>query len=138
MDGLLLGLRVLLSLACVLGLMMLVHRRVSRAGGKRRSADLAVLARQGVGGKAQIVLLEAAGQRFLLGVTEHQVNVLHTSEAPAVEFETALAEAAGKDEPVDLLPSALPRHEGAGPLAGSLLEVGTWRAALRAVSGRNA
>jgi flagellar protein FliO/FliZ len=32
-----------------------------------------------------VLLVDTDGQRFLLGVTEHGINVLHSSEAPAAE-----------------------------------------------------
>lgn len=86
MDSLILGLRVLVSLGAVLGLMWLLHRRLRRGTGAPKAKALAVVARQSVGPKAAVVLVDTDGQRFLLGVTEHGINVLHTSEAPAAEL----------------------------------------------------
>ncbi|WP_154792071.1 flagellar biosynthetic protein FliO [Occultella kanbiaonis] len=138
MDSLLLALRVALSLACVLGLMWFAQRRLGRAR-TRRHGELEVVARQNLGGKAQVVLLEAAGSRFLLGVTEHQVSVLHTTDAPAQPvFEASLARAAddaATDEPTLLPVNAL--EPAKGWAAGSLLDTGTWKAAAAAVTGRN-
>lgn len=144
MDAVLLGLRVVLSLGAVLALMVLVQRRVARGGGRRRPGDLTVVARQGVGGKAQVVLLDTGGQRFLLGVTEQQVSVLHTSDAPAAEFATALAAADAETadgEPAGTTTTSLAPVPPGGPdphgrVAGSLLDVDTWRTALRVVTGR--
>jgi flagellar protein FliO/FliZ len=85
MDSLILGLRVLVSLGAVLGLMWLLHRRLRRGSGTPTAKALAVVARQSVGPKASVVLVDTDGQRFLLGVTEHGINVLHSSEAPAAE-----------------------------------------------------
>jgi flagellar protein FliO/FliZ len=85
MDSLILGLRVLVSLGAVLGLMWLLHRRLRRGTGVPKAKALAVVARQSVGPKASVVLVDTDGQRFLLGVTEHGINVLHTGEAPAAE-----------------------------------------------------
>ncbi|NJC21241.1 flagellar protein FliO/FliZ [Arthrobacter pigmenti] len=84
MDAVILALRVLLSLAVVLGLLWYMHRRISRSqrrGGKVSPVN--VVARHGISPKASVVIVEAEGQRFLLGVTEQSVNVLHTSDAPA-------------------------------------------------------
>jgi flagellar protein FliO/FliZ len=83
MDSLILGLRVLVSLGAVLGLMWLLHRRLRRGTGAPKAKALAVVARQSVGPKASVVLVDTDGQRFLLGVTEHGINVLHSSETPA-------------------------------------------------------
>ncbi len=79
MDGLVLGLRVLLSLAAVVGLLWFIQRRVSRHTTSRPGANLiSVVTRQGISPKASVVVLDAAGKRFLLGVTEQNVSVLHT------------------------------------------------------------
>ncbi|MGN6406562.1 flagellar biosynthetic protein FliO [Sinomonas sp.] len=86
MDSLILGLRVLVSLGAVLGLMWLLQRRLRRGTGAPKAKALAVVARQSVGPKAAVVLVDTDGQRFLLGVTEHGINVLHTSEAPAAQL----------------------------------------------------
>ncbi|TDE98650.1 hypothetical protein EXU48_00045 [Occultella glacieicola] len=150
MDTLLLALRVALSLACVLALMWFAQRRLGRARTRRRG-ELDVVARQNLGGKAQVVLLETAGSRFLLGVTEHQVTVLHTVDAPAAAtvpsqptFEASLARAtddtggaggADGDRPTLLPVNAL--EPPTGWAAGSLFDVGTWKAAAAAVTGRN-
>jgi flagellar protein FliO/FliZ len=137
MDSLMLALRVALSLACVLGLMWFAQRRLGRAR-TRRHGELEIVARQNLGGKAQVVLLETSGSRFLLGVTEHQVSVLHTSDAPAPSsFEESLTRATGdgSDEPTLLPVNAL--EPAKGWAAGSLLASGTWKAAAAAVTGRN-
>lgn len=110
-----------------------------------------VVTRQAITPKASVVVVETGGQRFLLGVTEASVNVLHTSEAEKPEdlpFETYL-EAASSGGPVR---RTGPRRRAEGPahalngqqpegsslLAGSVLSPATWRqgaAALR--RGRN-
>ena len=85
MDQLILGLRVLVSLAAVLGLMWVLHRRLRRGGGSPKEKPLAVVSRQSVGPKASVVLVDTDGRRFLLGVTEHGISILHSGEAPALE-----------------------------------------------------
>lgn len=82
MEPLLLGLRVVVSLAAVFGLMWLVHRKLRGAGAGLRARVLSVVARQSVGPKASVVLVDTDGKRFLLGVTEHGISVLHTSDVP--------------------------------------------------------
>lgn len=84
MDTLILGLRVLVALGAVLGLMWFLQRRLGQGTGRRRAdRALTVVSRQSVGQKASVVVVDAAGHRFLLGVTEHAVNVLHTGDIPA-------------------------------------------------------
>jgi len=84
MDALILGLRVFVALGAVLGLMWLLQRRLGKGSGRRRAdRALTIVSRQSVGQKASVVVVDASGQRFLLGVTEHAVNVLHTGDIPA-------------------------------------------------------
>ena len=82
MEPLVLGLRVLVSLAAVFGLMWLLHRRLRAGAPGLRAKVLSVVARQTVGPKASVVLVDTDGKRFLLGVTEHGISVLHTADAP--------------------------------------------------------
>lgn len=84
MDTLLLAARVVVSLVAVFGLMWLVQRKVRTGGAATRAKALSVVARQSVGQKASVVLVDTDGKRFMLGVTEHGISVLHTGEAPAV------------------------------------------------------
>ncbi len=83
MDTLLVALRVVLSLAVVVGLLWYVQRRLTK--GKRapkRGSAVTVVGRQGIGSKASVVVVDLDGKRFLLGVTEHSVNVLHSGDQP--------------------------------------------------------
>lgn len=90
MDSLILGLRVVVALGAVLGLMWYLQRRLGKGTGRRRAdRALTVISRQSLGQKASLVVVDAAGQRFLLGVTEHAVNVLHTGDIPAEPEEEA-------------------------------------------------
>lgn len=94
MDALILGLRVFVALGAVLGLMWFLQRRLGKGTGRRRAdRALTVVSRQSVGQKASVVVVDASGQRFLLGVTEHAVNVLHTGDIPADAEEAAVPEA---------------------------------------------
>ncbi|MFJ6003505.1 FliO/MopB family protein [Arthrobacter sp. NPDC092385] len=100
MDAVVLALRVLLSLGVVLALLFVLHRKVSKINGNRAGAGLvSVVARQGIGPKASMVVVDAEGTRFYLGVTEQSVSVLHSASAPralqAVPAEDAVAAAPG-------------------------------------------
>ncbi len=90
METLFLGLRVLVSLGAVLGLLWWLQRRFSRTSGAGRAEQVPVrvVSRQPITPKASVVVVETGGQRFLLGVTEGSVNVLHTSDL-APETDTA-------------------------------------------------
>lgn len=85
MDPLFLVLRVAVSLAAVLGLLWYLQRRFAGRLGTQQRADVSVLSRTPLGAKSQAVVLQAHGRRYLLGVTEHGVNVLDDDLPPAPE-----------------------------------------------------
>jgi flagellar protein FliO/FliZ len=92
-----LALRVVLSLAVVLGLLWIVQRRIGRKSRKNNTGDLVtVVTRRGISQKASVVVVDVEGMRYLLGVTEQSVNVLGTSEAPVARV--AVEKRAGADE----------------------------------------
>ncbi|MET1021862.1 MAG: flagellar biosynthetic protein FliO [Arthrobacter sp.] len=111
MDALILGLRVFVALGAVLGLMWFLQRRLGKGTGRRRAdRALTVVSRQSVGQKASVVVVDAAGRRFLLGVTDHAVNVLHSGDIPAEEATVPEARPGAGDFARIL--------SGFGPLAG--------------------
>jgi flagellar protein FliO/FliZ len=96
-DTFLLALRVVVSLAVVIGAIWFVQRRSTKSSGARSKSTkkpISVVARQSVGQKASIAVVDFGGKRFLLGVTEHGISVLHngadeTDGVQAIETETA-------------------------------------------------
>lgn len=126
MDTLFLALRVVLSLAAVLGVIWYAQRKISKGTRTRQGKTITVIGRQGVGAKASVAVIDVDGKRFLLGVTEHSVNILHTSdtpEAPAEAFSRVLTEEGG-DVAIEAVTPA-----SSSPLAGSILSADTWRRA---------
>ncbi|WP_067199877.1 flagellar biosynthetic protein FliO [Microbacterium sp. XT11] len=61
------------------------RRRAPRSGSARRprAERISVVARAGLGGRAQLVVAEFGGIRYVLGVTEHGVSVVDTQETLA-------------------------------------------------------
>jgi flagellar protein FliO/FliZ len=146
MDSLMLGLRVLVSLGAVLGVMWLLYRRLRRGPAAAKGRPLSLVSRQSVGPKASVVLVDTDGKRFMLGVTEHGISVLHTAEAPAPEFVEAEAPAAATRRAArhaasfgaQRFDAELAAQQGRlaeqpAPLAGSILDPGTWRLAAGAL-----
>ncbi|MDM7890137.1 FliO/MopB family protein [Curtobacterium caseinilyticum] len=93
MDTLWMALRVAVSLGVVLALMWFLHRRATKGGfgaaakGRgRRSAAVEVVGRQGIGGKASVVVVDVAGERLVLGVSEQSVSLLRSGPTPAPEL----------------------------------------------------
>lgn len=79
-DTVFLALRVVVALGAVFGALYFTHRWITkgRPGATARNKQIAIVARQGLGAKAGIAIVDAAGRRYLLGVTEHAVTVLDT------------------------------------------------------------
>ena len=133
MESVFLALRVLLSLAVVLGLLWLVQRRLTRRSRAAGSANLVtVVARQGISQKAAVVVVDALGTRYVLGVTEHAVSVIGTEAVPvpvpaAEAFAASLGDATiGKAE-LALITSTSAHRLPAGKLGGSILSPAIWK-----------
>jgi flagellar protein FliO/FliZ len=85
-DTLFVALRVIVSLAAVIGVLFLLQRRIAKGSTSSRATKLVnVVTRQGISQKASVVVLDVEGQRYLLGVTEHSVTVLNSADAPEPE-----------------------------------------------------
>ena len=86
METVVLALRVALSLGVVLALLWVLQKRVARGRGgllgTRRASRVTVVARQGVGAKASVVVVDVEGERLVLGVTDGGISVLSSAEAP--------------------------------------------------------
>jgi len=91
-DTLVIALRVALSLGVVLALMWVLHRRMQKGqfgagrARSRRTAAVEVVGRQGIGGKASVVVVDVDGERLVLGVGEHGVSLLTSGAVPAPEL----------------------------------------------------
>ncbi len=84
-ETLFIALRVLVVLGVMVALLWFVQRRVTKgrtSARRRRGNAVTVVGRQGVGPKASVVVVDVDGNRFVLGVTERQVSVLHASDRP--------------------------------------------------------
>lgn len=84
MDTVVVGLRVVLSLGVVLALLWVLQKRLVKGGraGTRATSQVSVVARQGVGAKASVVVVDVEGERLVLGVTESSVTVLAAADRP--------------------------------------------------------
>jgi flagellar protein FliO/FliZ len=156
-------LRVVLSLAVVLGLLWFVARTSSKRFGGAARSMVRVVARQPLARTASLAVVEVGERVLVVGVSENGVNLLtelDPSELPTEEQSLATAaEAAGDPSlggadghgPVPetvrqavspgtrrAKPALGARRETASPgLAGSVLSPQTWREAWAAATGRN-
>jgi len=159
-DSLLLALRVVVALGVVIGVIWFLRRRNSPSGRTRRAQKpVTVIARQNLAPKVSVAVVEFGGKRFLLGVSDHGVTVLHDEELEVAE-EAPAAVPAPALVPVDTsrdfattltlaekaTAAAVPRVRlvrdpsidaafaaSSSKVAGSLLSAATWKQAWAAI-----
>ncbi len=108
-------LRLVVSLAVVLGLMAVAAKLLARtAGGARvarsaRPVPIEVLARHSLGKNSSVAVVHAAGKALIVGVTDAQVTLLGETDADALT--TPLAE----DPATTITASARTRPPWASP-----------------------
>ncbi|TWG98609.1 flagellar protein FliO/FliZ [Nocardioides sp. J9] len=144
-------LRLLGSLAVVVGLLLLIARFAGRRFRTPAGAPVQVVHRQALG-RGQGVAVVAVGTRVLvLGTTEQQVTLLAEVEPDEVGIDLtaepfavvphedgdAEGDADGDAEPVTG-PRGFTVPAAQGALAGSLLSAQTWKQTWAAVSGKRA
>lgn len=100
MDTVVVGLRVVLSLGVVLALLWVLQKRLVKGGraGGRATSQVSVVARQGVGAKASVVVVDVEGERLVLGVTESSVTVLAAADRPVDAGSLTLVPGSRADE----------------------------------------
>ena len=125
MDTLVIALRVALSLGVVLALLWVLQRRVAKGGfgvrarGRQQPA-VSLVGRQGLGGKASVVVVDVAGERLVLGVTESQVRVLSTAAGEVVQEAVASSDSAVQEIVVQESPAVEAAVEApAAPVSGA-------------------
>ncbi|HYI33597.1 MAG TPA: flagellar biosynthetic protein FliO, partial [Glaciibacter sp.] len=108
---------------------------------QRTAGLVSVVGRQGIGPKASVVVVDVDGSRFVLGVTEQSVTVLHNTAqqaavhpvAPAASDEFALALTDAHSHEAMEPPLAFRPRRGGHPagrgnkLGGSILSPTTWQ-----------
>ena len=152
--------RVVVSLAVVLGLFWLVARAGSRKLGGGDRGLLRVRGRQSLSRGSSLAVVEVGSRVLVVGVSDSGVRLLTEMDpaelAPAAARETAesfeaVYEAASREQAVTIpaLPTSEPaarrgahrrtsaRPSTGGPLAGSLLAPSTWRQAFGSATGRS-
>lgn len=157
-ETLFVALRVAVVLGVIVALLWFVQRRVTKGRGSargRRGNAVTVVGRQGIGQKASVVVVDVDGSRFVLGVTERQVSVLHSGDRPQdadvtpikpvreVEARTGTTDAPASTRTTSTTTTTrqdadfLTAHGRASlfdeALKGSILSPATWRQASSAV-----
>lgn len=138
-----LAVRLIGSLAVVVGLLLLIARTVNRRFAAPHGAAVQVVHRQAIGRGQSVAVVSVGGRVLVLGTTEQQVTLLTevepdevgltlAPEQPTPGEDDAAATPAGPTGAV--APANLAQLPGA--LAGSLLSPQTWRQAAAAISRR--
>ena len=140
--------RLVASLAVVVGLLLVLARVAGRRFAGRAGAPIQVLHRQPLSRSSSVAMISVGSRVLLVGTTDHQVSLLTEVDPDDLELPETV-------EPTDELPlgayvdvptrsfaapvarhRALPTAVPAGALAGSLLSAGTWKAAFSAATGK--
>lgn len=95
MDTLFTALRVAVSLGLIIGLIWFVQRKSAKSTSGKGRRPITVVAKHSLGGKSRMVIVEADGTHFVLGVTESSVVVLKSRRA--LSFSEALIAEEGQD-----------------------------------------
>jgi flagellar protein FliO/FliZ len=137
-DTLFTALRVAVSLALIIGLIWFVQRRSAKWSRKRAKRPITVLGRQSLGGKSRVVIVEADGTHFVLGVTDSSVVVLKSRELDTFADVLAaeeLNEPLGLVEPSEAAPAMGPASAPvpAPTFAQAITSPDTWRRAAQSL-----
>ena len=124
MDMLGLVVRLVCSLAVVLGLLLLIARFAGRRFQGRAGAPVQVLHRQPLSRGSSVAVVTVGTRVLVLGITEQQVTLLTELEPDEIELDVI--------EPVETTPTAA--SPGGSLLSGSLLSGQTWKQALAAAT----
>lgn len=151
--------RLVFSLAVVLGLLLLCIRMAGKRFTSKNDALVQVVHRQALSRSATVSVVNVGGRVLVLGTTEQEVRLLTELDPAALAEDDVvtpieLAAVRGDDPALALLaeeqpaPSAPRGRHAAAPgrraarperqtaLAGSVLSAGTWKQAWGAVTGK--
>jgi flagellar protein FliO/FliZ len=137
MKAVLLVFQVVLSLGVVLLLMWVLARALRGTMLAKGAGVVELLARAPMTRGSSVAVVRVADRVLVLGVTETQITVL--TEAGPEQIRAATQVSTGTPGPARTIGRLLsPRfvRDGAGPLAGSVLSVDSWRRALAVLRER--
>jgi len=138
--------RLVASLAVVVGLLLVLARVAGRRFAGRAGAPIQVLHRQSLSRSSSVAMISVGSRVLLVGTTDHQVSLLAEVDPDEVDLpqEAALEDEDYFDpyEDVEIGPVAgppirprvrtRPGTTSSGPLSGSLLSPDTWKPAFAA------
>jgi flagellar protein FliO/FliZ len=145
MSAAMLALRVLVSLACVVGIVWYAGRRLGarRQAATSREPSVRLVDRQSLGRHAGVAVVAVGNRRLLLGFGEQQVTML-TELSPVAE-QLPAPHADHTPAPRTVLPTPRRPAEATAPtgrpaaggaLDGSVLSPATWRSVVKTLQDR--
>ena len=127
--------RLIASLAVVVGLLLLLARLAGRRFSTSAGMPVQVLHRQPLSRTSGVAVVTVGTRVLVLGTTEHQVSLLTELMPDELDTEPVPDEdLAGADLPADETEASTLALPGQGVLAGSLLSPRTWQQAVAAVT----
>jgi len=142
-----LAVRLIGSLAVVVGLLFLLARMANKRFKSPTGATVQLVARQSLTRSAGVSVLTIGSRVLVVGTTEQSVSLLAELdpeelveelglEPDAVDADQAETDAAEPAKPPAGVPPRRPRpQQPAAPLAGSLLSPTTWKQTMAAITG---
>ena len=135
--------RLIVSLAIVVGLLLLLSRVVNGRFKGRSGAAIQVLHRQSLARNSSVAVIAVGGRVLLVGATEHEITLLSELDPDELDLDVVMrqsmsppAASSSQDEPgADAPYGGFP---AGGRLDGSILSTNTWRQAWAAVNKKKA
>lgn len=131
-------LRLVLSLAAVIGLMWLAARMLRGQLRGSNGGVLEVVARQQLGRGSSVAVIRVADQAMLVGVTESKITLLAETDLAAVEAAQAAAETERTPVHSAVGGSAADSLQAIDGLSGSIVSPATWKQAVNVLRDRTA
>jgi flagellar protein FliO/FliZ len=135
--------RLVVSLAIVVGLMLLLAKLSMRRFQGRGDALVRIVHRQPLSRSSSISVVSVGSRVLVIGTTEQHVNLLTELDPEEIEEAdlTVLPSATASEQAAVAAPAALASrssYAAQGALAGSLLSAQTWKQAFSAATRRQA
>lgn len=130
--------RLVASLAVVVGLMLLLARLVGKRYGARAGAPVQVLHRQPLSRSASVTVLAVGGRVLVVGTTDHQVSLLTELDPDEMDLEVPVPDDLVLVPPVDLARPDTGLLDAGHDATTQVRPVGAHRAAHRAEGSRRA
>lgn len=135
-----LAVRLVGSLAVVVGLMLLIARMVNRRFKAPSGAAIQVVHRQALGRGTGVAVVSIGTRMLVIGTTEQQVTLLAEVEPDEIGLDlVAPSPEPARHKRMGVVEARNPASSlgttAAGPLAGSVLSPQTWKQTLAAFTG---